>query len=48
MTEASPVITANYMEAPRICLIGMPISSTNVRIADKQDNELEHGEIGEI
>ncbi len=49
MTEASPVITINPLNGTgRIGTIGLPISSTSVRIWDEEKGACETGEVGEI
>lgn len=49
MTEASPVVSVNPINGTaRIGTIGLPVSSTDVRIADDNGKELGVGEIGEI
>ncbi len=49
MTESSPVATINPLDGTgRIGTIGIPISSTELRIVDENGNPLEPGEIGEI
>ena len=49
MTESSPVVTINPIDGSgKISTIGFPVPSTDVRIADENDNPLAVGEIGEI
>jgi len=50
MTEASPVVSANPFDGSigRIGTIGLPIPSTDMRVADDQGNPLDVGEVGEI
>ena len=49
MTEASPVVSVNPIDGSgKIGTIGLPVPSTDVRIADEQGNPLRPGEVGEI
>lgn len=49
MTESSPVASVNPVDGTgRIGSIGLPVSSTNMRIIDEDDNILPPGSIGEI
>ncbi|MBK8547326.1 MAG: AMP-binding protein [Saprospiraceae bacterium] len=49
MTESSPLITVNPLNGTgKQGSIGLPVSSTDVRIVDSQYNPLPVGEVGEI
>ncbi|MEM6964295.1 MAG: AMP-binding protein [Bacteroidota bacterium] len=49
MTEASPVVSTNPIDGTgQIGTIGVPVPSTDVRIANEQDVPLGVGEVGEI
>jgi long-chain acyl-CoA synthetase len=48
MTEASPVVTINPLGKCKLGFIGLPIPSTDVRIADDNGNVLPQGVIGEL
>ncbi len=49
LTEASPVVTTNPIDgSARLGSIGLPISSTDVRIVDENGNVLAAGEVGEL
>ena len=49
LTETSPVATANpFNDQCKLGTIGMPLSSTELRIVDEQGNVLNIGEVGEI
>ncbi|MCU0346606.1 MAG: AMP-binding protein [Saprospiraceae bacterium] len=49
MTESSPVASVNPLDGTgRLGCIGMPVSSTELRIVDDAGNPLPQGEIGEI
>ncbi len=40
MTESSPLVSVNPLDVPRIGTIGMPVSSTLVRMVDADTNEI--------
>lgn len=49
MTESSPVVSVNAIDGSgQIGTIGIPVPSTDVRIANEQDQSLPPGEVGEI
>jgi len=49
MTESSPVVSVNAIDGSgQIGTIGVPVPSTDVRIANEQDQPLPAGEVGEI
>lgn len=49
MTEASPVITVNPIDGnARLGTIGLPVSSTDVRVVSESGEVLPAGEVGEI
>lgn len=49
MTEASPVVSVNPIDGTgRIGSVGMPVPSTDVRIADENDRVVAAGQTGEI
>ncbi|MEM9545919.1 MAG: AMP-binding protein [Bacteroidota bacterium] len=49
LTEAAPVVTTNPIDgSARLGSIGLPIPSTDVRIADENGNVLPAGEVGEL
>ncbi len=49
LTESSPAATFNPLHGKsRLGTIGIPLSSTVLKIADEQGNELPYGEVGEI
>jgi len=49
MTESSPVVSVNPIDGSgQIGTIGIPVPSTDVRIADEDNNVLATGQIGEI
>lgn len=49
MTESSPVVSVNPLDGTaRIGTVGMPVPSTDVRIADENDHTLPTGQQGEI
>ena len=49
MTESSPVVSVNPIDGSgQIGTIGIPVPSTDVRIADEENNVLATGQVGEI
>lgn len=48
LTEASPVVSFNYVENIQLGSIGMPVASTLCKVVDDDDNELPLGECGEL
>ncbi|WP_020405161.1 long-chain fatty acid--CoA ligase [Hahella ganghwensis] len=48
MTETSPVVSINPINAVQIGTIGLPIPSTRVKIIDDEGKELSVGEAGEL
>jgi long-chain acyl-CoA synthetase len=49
MTEASPVVSVNPLDGTeRIGTIGLPVSSTDVRIYDEEQGVCGFGQVGEI
>ena len=49
MTESSPVVSVNPLDdTGRIGTIGLPVSSTDVRIVDRQGNVLAYNQPGEL
>ncbi len=48
LTETSPVVCINPIDKPQYGTVGMPVSSTDVRIVDEKGNSVGLGEIGEI
>ncbi|UYZ83403.1 AMP-binding protein [Entomomonas sp. E2T0] len=48
LTEASPVVSFNYVENIQLGSIGMPVASTLCKVVDDNDNELPLGECGEL
>ena len=48
MTESAPVLSVNPLDGGKLGTIGLPVPSTEMRIADENDNPLPQGEIGEI
>ncbi len=49
MTESSPVATTNPLDGTgRVGTIGLPLSSTELRIVDEQRQPLPYGQVGEI
>jgi long-chain acyl-CoA synthetase len=49
MTEASPVVSVNPLDGTgRLGTIGLPVSSTDVRIVDEKGNELGYNQPGEL
>ncbi len=48
LTEASPAVCFNHPGKAKLGTIGVPISSTDMKIADADGNEVAQGETGEI
>ncbi|MFD1260264.1 AMP-binding protein [Entomomonas asaccharolytica] len=48
LTEASPVVSFNYVENIQQGSIGMPVASTLCKVIDDNENELPIGEYGEL
>jgi long-chain acyl-CoA synthetase len=48
LTEASPVVCINPVKSPKLGMVGLPVSSTEVTIRDDNGNDLAIGEAGEI
>jgi long-chain acyl-CoA synthetase len=48
LSETSPVLTFQIQGKERMGSIGIPISSTDIRIMDEEGNELPNGEPGEL
>lgn len=49
LSEASPAVSTNYHHRPtKPGSIGQPIPEVEVRIVDDQDQDLPHGEVGEL
>lgn len=48
MTETSPVVTVNPMDAIRLGTIGLPVPSCDVQVIDDQGQVLAVGEVGEL
>jgi long-chain acyl-CoA synthetase len=48
LTEASPVVCINPIEAPKLGTVGLPVPSTEVTIRDDQGGLLAVGEHGEV
>ncbi len=48
MTETSPVVTFNPLENIQLGTIGLPVPSTQIKVADDDGKELSFGEAGEL
>ncbi|MCZ8315443.1 AMP-binding protein [Phreatobacter sp.] len=48
LTESSPVITFNPMDAVKEGTIGVPVPSTDVKCVDDEGREVPHGQPGEL
>ncbi len=48
LTEASPAVTANPIENPKLNSIGIPFIDTEVKIIDEHDREVNIGQKGEL
>jgi long-chain acyl-CoA synthetase len=48
LSEASPVLTCNPVRRAKLCSIGVPLPSTEMKCVDDQGNEAAIGEPGEI
>ena len=48
LTEASPAVCCNRLDKPKDGFVGLPLPSTQVRIMDENNQELDIGEEGEL
>lgn len=48
MTEASPVVTSNPINANKVGTTGIPVPSTDVRVVSEEGVALQQGDVGEI
>ncbi len=48
LTEASPVVSLNPLNAPRVGSVGLPIKDVEVKIVDEQGRDCPAGRVGQI
>ncbi|GHE19932.1 AMP-binding protein [Halomonas urumqiensis] len=48
LTETSPIVTFNPMDAPQLGSIGKPVAGTEVKVVDADGNDQPFGEPGEL
>ncbi|MBE8162993.1 MAG: AMP-binding protein [Bdellovibrionaceae bacterium] len=48
LTEASPVLCCNLLNHTKEKSIGLPLPSTDIKLMDENDNEVEQGKTGEL
>lgn len=48
LTETSPIVTINPLDKIKLGTIGLPVPSCELKVVDKDDNDLPIGEVGEL